>query len=506
MKIGTLYMTYKDRGDFFIHLILEHLYLSLISIFFATIIGIFLGILISEYKKIANIVIAITNVLYTIPTIALLGILITFTGIGNTSAIIALTVYGLLPIVRNTYAGITNIDASIIEAAEGMGTNKIQMYYKVKLPLAFPVIFSAFRGMAVMTISLCTVASFIGAGGIGVAIYRGITTNNNYLTIAGSILVILLALLVDKYFSIVEKSIIIKNYKILKYTTGIVILIFLISVYFIRDTSNEKIVIATKPQTDQFILGEMLKILIEDNTDLEVKLVKGIGGGTTNIHPALLNGEFDMYSEYTGTAWNIVLKREDELYTQELFEEYNEKFGLTWGSIYGYNSTYTLTVKESFAEEHNLKTFSDLARISDTLVLGAEYDFFEREDGFSGLVEAYGFNFKNTVDLDIGLKFDAIETGKVDVINAFSTDGMLRKYNLRVLEDDRNYFLDYSAGLVIRNDIIEKYPEVMDVLQLLEGIISDEDMSLLNFYVESENIDEREVAIKFLKEAGVLWE
>lgn len=188
-------------------LTLEHLKISGISIFIATVLGGILGIIISEYKKTSTLVLSITNFLYTIPSISLLGFLIPFSGIGNTTAIIALTIYALLPMIRNTYAGIENIDQSIIESARGMGSTEFQILYKVKIPLATTVILAGFKNRVVMTIALAGIASFIGAGGLGVAVYRGITTNNSTLTMAGSLLIALLALIADFLIGEIEKKI-----------------------------------------------------------------------------------------------------------------------------------------------------------------------------------------------------------------------------------------------------------------------------------------------------------
>lgn len=196
-----------DRREFFLTCLLEHIRISLTAVVCAGVLGILAGILISRHKKAAGIVLGIINVIYTVPSISLLGFLIPFTGIGNKTAIIALTVYGLLPIVRNTYTGLTNVDASILEVAEGLGADKRQVLSKVQFPLALPVIISGFRNMVVMIIAMSGIASFIGAGGLGVAIYRGITTYNMTLTAAGSLLIALLALFSDYLLSKVEKTV-----------------------------------------------------------------------------------------------------------------------------------------------------------------------------------------------------------------------------------------------------------------------------------------------------------
>ncbi len=195
--IKEIFTLYIDRWPLFLSLTWEHIQISVISIAGAIIIGLALGVFASQYRKSSSSIMGLTNLIYTIPSIALFGFLIPFSGIGNTTAVIALTVYALLPMVRNTYTGINGIDREIIEAARGMGSTPFQILWKIKLPLAYPVILSGIRNMMVMTISLAGIAAFIGAGGLGVAIYRGITTNNSAMTLAGSILIALLALLAD---------------------------------------------------------------------------------------------------------------------------------------------------------------------------------------------------------------------------------------------------------------------------------------------------------------------
>lgn len=185
------------RSDFYIKLALEHLGISMLSILIAGVLGLFIGVFISKYKGTSGVVLTFINIIYTIPSISLLGFLIPFSGIGNTTAVIALTVYALLPMVRNTHTGILHIDPSILEAARGMGSTDFQVLYKIQLPLALPVIISGLRNMVVMTIALAGIASFIGAGGLGVAIYRGITTNNMAMTICGSLLIAIIAFLMD---------------------------------------------------------------------------------------------------------------------------------------------------------------------------------------------------------------------------------------------------------------------------------------------------------------------
>ena len=198
---------FLQRPEFFLRLLGEHLLIAGLAALLAALIGIALGILISERKRLAPWVMQGNNILYTIPAISMFGLLIPLTGIGNVTAIVALTVYGLLPMVGNTYTGITQIDPAVIDAAQGMGSSRRQILWRIKLPLALPVILAALRTMLVMTVSLAGIASFIGAGGLGVAIYRGITTNNMALTVAGSLLIMLIAFAADSLCRLLEKLI-----------------------------------------------------------------------------------------------------------------------------------------------------------------------------------------------------------------------------------------------------------------------------------------------------------
>ncbi|WP_195990204.1 glycine betaine ABC transporter substrate-binding protein [Clostridium sp. D53t1_180928_C8] len=271
---------------------------------------------------------------------------------------------------------------------------------------------------------------------------------------------------------------------------------------------NDTIKIATKPMTEQFILGEMLKLLIEENTDLKVEITKGIGGGTSNIHSAILKGDFDLYPEYTGTGWSFVLKEEgipaDETLYNDLQSKYNSQYDLSWIGLYGFNNTYGLVIRKDLAEQYNIKTYSDLAKYSKDFTFGAEYDFYEREDGFDALCKEYGIKFKKSVDLDIGLKYDAINSKQIDIMNVFTTDGQLSNSNVVLLDDDNEFYQTYYCGTIVRNDTLKKYPELKDVLMKMNNILTESEMAELNYKVETEKEDEVKVAKDYLKDKGLL--
>lgn len=274
-----------------------------------------------------------------------------------------------------------------------------------------------------------------------------------------------------------------------------------------RDNTNT-IRIATKPMTEQFILGEMLRLLIEENTDLKVEMTKGIGGGTSNIHPAIVKGEFDLYPEYTGTGWLVVLKKDTLLPAKELYgelqREYQQKYHLKWVAPYGFNNTYSLAVNENKAQRYGLEKFSDLARYPQEFIFGAEYDFFEIHEGYDALCKFYKLKFKKTRDMDIGLKYEAIKSGKVDVMNIFTTDGQLSGSNLKVLEDDKHFFPSYYCCTVVRAATLQQHPGLETILGKMQDILTDKDMSDLNYQVDIAGQPEKEVAANYLRKKGLI--
>lgn len=274
------------------------------------------------------------------------------------------------------------------------------------------------------------------------------------------------------------------------------------------ESKKDTIHIATKPMSEQFILGEMLALLIEENSDLHVKITKGVGGGTSNIHPAMIKGDFDLYPEYTGTGWLVILKKDtllppDQLFS-ELQKEYSREYGLKWVAPYGFNNAYSLAVSNEMAKKYNLKTFSDLALYPDLFTFGAEYDFYEINDGYADLCAYYNLKFKKNLDMDIGLKYEAMRSGKIDVINIFTTDGQLSHANLTILKDDKHFFPSYYCATIVREETLKEHPELERILEKLNGILTDQEMADMNYKVDVEHRTEREVAVEFLKKKGLL--
>ena len=267
--------------------------------------------------------------------------------------------------------------------------------------------------------------------------------------------------------------------------------------------------IATKPMTEQFILGEMLKLVIEDTTDYSVELTKGIGGGTNNIMPAMESGDFDLYPEYTSSGYIMVLKHDsdgisDEDMWKQLQKEYKDKYDMSWIGQYGFNNTYALIVREEAAKKYNLTKTSQLAEVSDELVFGGNSDYIERKDGFHLLCDTYGLKFKDVKDIDIGLKYEALKKGDIDVSNGFTTDAQLSNDNVRVLEDDKHLQVNYFCSNVVRNDTLKSHPGLEEAIMKLDNSITDREMASLNYKVEVEGKEDVQVAKDYLTEKGII--
>lgn len=268
-----------------------------------------------------------------------------------------------------------------------------------------------------------------------------------------------------------------------------------------------KIVVGSKNFNENIILGEMLAQLIEAKTDLQVERKMNLGG-TLVCFNALKQGDLDLYPDYTGTGLMAVLKQPVQTDPDKVYDyvqkEYNEQFKIKWLKPYGFNNTYTVAVRRETADKYNLEKTSDLVPLAKDMVFGGEQEFFNRPDGYDGLVKTYGLNFKEHKSFETALKYQATAQNKIDVTDAFSTDGELITYNLKILEDDKKFFPPYFATTIVRMDTLEKYPELEETLNLLAGKISDAEMQQLNYEVAEKDRKAKDVVKEFLQKKGIV--
>lgn len=497
---------FTERKSDLLQALIEHIELSFIALFFAVLIGLPLSIYLTRHKKIAEPIINVTAVMQTIPSLALLGLMIPLFGIGKFPAIVALVAYALLPIMRNTYTGIDGVNASLIEAANGMGMSPLKRLTKVELPLALPVIMAGIRTAMVLIVGTTTLAALIGAGGLGDLILLGIDRNNGSLILLGAIPAALLAIIFDFVLHKISNL----SYKKSLVAFFIIIFIALVIVVapFIGKSGDDKLVLGGKLGAEPEILINMYKILIEDETDLDVELKAGLGK-TSFVFNALRSGDIDIYPEFTGTAINEFLKeevesREDADVYEQARSGMEEEFDLIYLPPMAYNNTYALAMKESLAEEEGIEDISDLAKIQNDLKAGFTLEFTDREDGYLGIQSEYGISFNDVVTMEPKLRYTAIENDDIDILDAYSTDSELESYKLKVLNDDLALFPPYQGAPLLRKDVLEDHPELEDILNKLAGKVTDDEMREMNFLVNVESESPYDVALEYLEKNDLL--
>ncbi|BDB01551.1 glycine betaine ABC transporter substrate-binding protein [Clostridium botulinum] len=509
-------------------LLVEHVELTLISVLVAVAIGVPLGIIITKNKKLAKTVIGFANLTQAIPSLAILGFLIPLIGIGSAPAITMVVLYSMLPILKNTYTGITNINPDMLEAAKGLGMTNTQTLKLIKIPLAMPIIMAGIRIASVTAVGLMTIAAFIGAGGLGYLVFSGIQTVDNNLILFGAIPAAILALVIDWVTGKIEdatmpngikkadgtmkikRSSLNKNRKrntIIASIVGVCILLALVAPK-ILGMGHKKVVIGSKNFTEQLILGNILEELIKDKTDIDVETKLNLGGTQVSFN-ALKSGGIDMYVEYTGTAYGNILNikepnRDKDTVYNKVKKDFKEKFRIEVLNPMGFNNTYAMATTKEIAQKYNLKTTSDLAKESSNMIAGPTIEFANREDGLIGLNKAYNVNFKGVNPIDGGLRYTALVNNETQIIDAFTTDGLIEQFNLVLLEDDKRFFPDYYAVPIVKEETLKKFPELREVLGNLDGRITDEKMRKLNYEVDVNKRDPKQVAKEFLQKEGLI--
>jgi len=502
-------------------LTLEHLFLVAVSTGIAILIGVPLGILLTRKPALSKPVLGFANIMQTVPSLALFGFLIPLNiylfhvkilgGIGARTAIVALVLYALLPIIRNTFTGIQSVDPAIRDAGRGMGMTDRQLLFQVELPLALGVIIAGVRVATVICVGTATIAAAIDAGGLGRYIFRGLRANDNVLILAGAVPAALIAIAADLALGYFEKTIQLgrrtREWAKKLFVSGIVVfLVGICVVYFVFGKSSGRIAVGSKDFTEQVILGEILAQTIENKTGLQVARRFDLGGNLA--HEALVAGEIDVYVEYTGTALLAILKSQPITDPAEVLrrvkDEYARRFQLEWTEPLGFNNTFAVLVRAEDAKKFNLKTISDAAKISAQWRAGFGQDFMSRADGYPGFARIYGFHFEEIREMDLSLTYRALAEKQVDLIAGNSTDGLISRYGLLQLEDDRHYFPPYDAVPVVRRATLEQHPEIRDALRQLDGILTVAEMRKLNYAVDGEKRLAREVAREFLETKGIL--
>lgn len=507
----------------------EHIMLTSVSTVLAIVIGIPLGIFAAKRDWAERPLLATAGVLQTVPSLAMLALLLTMIGrIGALPAIIALSLYALLPIVRNTVTGLRGIAPQISEAARGVGMTPAQQLSLVDMPLALPVIVAGVRTAAVVGVGIATLSAFIGAGGLGQFINRGLALTNTDLILLGAIPSALLALAVDGSIAAFQWGIETRRRAreastiwATRIATALPALILILGAIAYVSTSSgltatsrvspggklKTLRVGAKNFGESEILGEMIAQLIEAKSDLKVERRFGFGG-TMIVHNALVVGEIDLYVEYTGTALTTILGAntitDPDRVLEYVRDVYAKRLQLIWLKPFKINNTYALAVTTENGRSRGWTTISDLVADAGRLRAGFTPEFSQRPDGYPGLRKVYDLSFGQVFDLDAALMYRAVAEGEVDVVSAYATDGRIDAYKLILLEDDRHAFPPYNAAPVVREAILKDYPELPAILAPLSDLLDDQTMRVLNWQVDGEKKSPLAVARDFLLSKNLL--
>ncbi|HFR3591008.1 ABC transporter permease/substrate-binding protein [Streptococcus suis] len=501
----NLFETFIERKDEWGIALFEHLRISLLALIIAITIAVPLGLILSSKKRLTEWSLQITGIFQTIPSLALLGLFIPFMGIGTLPAVVALVIYAIFPILQGTLTGLGEIDPSLEEAATAFGMNKWEKLKKFKLALAMPILMSGIRTASIMIIGTATLAALVGAGGLGSFILLGIDRNDSALILIGAVSSAVLAVLFGYGIRLLQDK---KPKTIL---LALLVTLFTVGASYVPmlNFSTKQLVIAGKLGAEPEILINMYKLLIEDQTDIKVE-IKPNFGKTSFLYEALKSGSIDIYPEYTGTITSTLLKNSSmDLSTnpEEVYiyakEAILEQDGLMYLAPMAFQNTYALAVTEDYAQKNGIEKISDLAKVQQTAVAGFSLEFNDREDGNIGLKNLYNLQL-NVKTMEPALRYEAIKSGNVQIIEAYSTDSKVVTYKLKILEDDKRLFPPYQAAPLLSKETLEKYPELEQVLGGLAGKISTEEMTRMNYAVDVEGKSAEQVAREYLEQEGLL--
>lgn len=494
-------------------LVQQHIQLVSLAILAAVLIGVPAGIALTRYRALRGPVLGLANVMQTIPSLALFGFLIPLPfigGIGTRTALVALVLYSLLPIIRNTVTGILGVDPNVREAAVAMGMTGGQILRQVELPLAMGVIVTGIRVATVIAVGVTTIAAAVGAGGLGVYIFRGLRQYDNNLLLAGALSSALLALTADFLLGLLERRFSFRARRgsarsvsrRLALAAGVFVLVAAGFAFWGIGGGSQvesRVVVGSKDFTESALLAEIVAQMLETR-GVSVERRFELGGNLP--HEALISGTLDLYPEYTGTSFTAILQHapigDPRAVYEQVKQEYASKFNVDVSRPLGFENTFAILVRGDEARRLNLKSISDAAPHAPRWRAGFGQDFMSRADGYPGFSKTYGLKFAEVREMDLSLTYIALSSGQVDLIAGNSTEGRITTLDLVQLADDRQYFPPYEAVYLVRQDTMARVSELGEVMSKLANAISTEEMRRLNFEIDGKKRDPKEVVREWL--------
>jgi osmoprotectant transport system permease protein len=474
--------------DYFGH----HLALTMIALLVGVTVCLPLGALVTRIRFLQWPTLTAAGILQTIPGLALLALMVPLLGmIGFVPALIALTLYSFLPILRNTVTGILGVDPSVKEAARGIGMTDMQILMQVEWPLALPVIVAGVRTAAVWVVGTATLATPVGAKSLGNYIFSGLQTQNITAVLVGCAAAAALAITLDQLIRWLQVAAETRS-RARGLVGGAALAILMVAgaapwLQSVSSSDRPVVTIGSKPFSEQYILAALMDKKVQE-AGFETSLKPGMG--SMILFEALVANEIDCYVDYSGTIWTNVMKRSDtrprDTVVALLTHWLDSAHGITCVGPLGFENTYALAVRRSTAERYNLETLDDLARVSHELSMGSDYEFFQRPE-WAQLKTRYGLQFQELRTFDPSLMYAAVAGKDVDVISAYSTDGRIIDFDLVALADPRQALPPYDAVLLLA-DGASVHPQLLPTLMPLVGSITADDMREANRMVDQAGI------------------
>jgi osmoprotectant transport system permease protein len=494
-------------------LLAAHLGLTLVALALGILVSVPLGVLLTRVRRLEGPVLGVASVIQTIPSLALLAFMVPALAaigarsIGALPALIGLFLYSLLPVLRNTVAGISGIDPAVLEAARGVGMTPGEQLRRVELPLALPVIVAGIRTAAVWTVSTATLSTAVGASGLGDYIFGGLQTRNFDAVLVGCVASAALALALDGLVRGLAAGVARRSRRGVALSLGgFALLAIFAAAPVVRGAlrgGGRPVTVGAKTFTEQYVLSRILAGRITQTTGLPARTLDSLG--STVAFDALRTGQIDAYVDYSGTLWTGVLGHAGEgadraRVLRESARELSARYGVEVAAALGFENTYALAMRRADAERLGVRRISDLVPLAGTLRLGADYELFQRPE-WKAIERAYGgARFAERRSMDPSLLYEAARTHEVDVISAFSTDGRIAAYDLVVLEDDRHAIPPYDALVLVSAALARDHPEAVAALGGLAGTIDGDRMRRMNAAVDLTKDSPSEVAGHFLSE------
>lgn len=490
-------------------LLTAHLALSLFALLLGVSISVPLGVLASRRAWAGHVLLSGAATVQTIPALALLALMVPLldslglTNIGFLPAFIALVLYTVLPVLRNTVTGLNQLAPALLEAARGVGMDGWQRLVRVELPLAMPVIVAGIRTAAVWTVGAATLATPVGADSLGNFIFAGLQTRNPSAVLVGCLGAAALALALDGLGKLllagIERR---RRWLTLLSLSGFAgLYAYAAAALVLRGTSTPQLVVGAKTFTEQYILAELLAGQIRRDTGEAARVQASLGSSVA--FDALTSDAIDVYVDYSGTIWATVMQRtgvprERQQMLAEIEQHLQAKHGVTLVAALGFENSYALAMRRDRAQQLAVARIGDSSRVAAELSIGGDYEFFARPE-WAALQREYQLQFKEQRAMDPSLMYGAVATGAVDMIGAFSTDGRIAAYDLLVLEDERGVIPPYDALILASPRLASTQPEVISSLRALAGSISSDQMRRLNLAVDVAQRPVAEVATEHLE-------